>query len=184
MGVAQIRFRWSVWKTAEDCWLEDLYVRESARRAGSGTRWSRRRRRAQSSWLPQDRAGRERGQRGRPGPLIHGIVGSEADKERAEATVRKVDGVKSVNNLLQVVPGDQKEQVRFDDSVTKDRIEAEIKADKTLHDVKVASVNNGVVLLKGKVHSLSTKLRAVETAYKVPGVERVGTQIEVEVPED
>jgi GNAT superfamily N-acetyltransferase len=35
-GVAQIRFRWSVWKTAPDCWLEDLYVRETARRAGLG----------------------------------------------------------------------------------------------------------------------------------------------------
>jgi hyperosmotically inducible periplasmic protein len=115
--------------------------------------------------------------------VIHGIVGSEADKEKAEATVRKVDGVKSVNNLLQVVPGDQKE-VKFEDSVTKDRVEAELKANKTLHDVKVASVNNGVVLLKGKVHSLSTKLRAVETAYKVPGVERVATEIEVEVPEE
>jgi hyperosmotically inducible periplasmic protein len=116
--------------------------------------------------------------------VIHGIVGSEADKEKAGATVRKVDGVKSVSNLLQVVPGDQKEQVKFEDSVTKDRIEAELKADKTLHDVKVASVNNGVVLLKGKVHSLSTKLRAVETAYTVPGVERVATAIEVEVPEE
>jgi GNAT superfamily N-acetyltransferase len=35
-GVAQIRFRWSVWKGAEDCWLEDLYVRERARRGGLG----------------------------------------------------------------------------------------------------------------------------------------------------
>jgi GNAT superfamily N-acetyltransferase len=35
-GVAQVRFRWSVWKTAEDCWLEDLYVRERARRGGIG----------------------------------------------------------------------------------------------------------------------------------------------------
>jgi len=35
-GVAQVRFRWSVWKTAEDCWLEDLYVREAARRSGLG----------------------------------------------------------------------------------------------------------------------------------------------------
>ena len=35
-GVCQLRFRWSVWKTAEDCWLEDLYVRESARRGGLG----------------------------------------------------------------------------------------------------------------------------------------------------
>ena len=35
-GVAQVRYRWSVWKTAPDCWLEDLYVREGARRAGLG----------------------------------------------------------------------------------------------------------------------------------------------------
>jgi GNAT superfamily N-acetyltransferase len=35
-GVCQIRFRWSVWKTAEDCWFEDLFVRESARRGGLG----------------------------------------------------------------------------------------------------------------------------------------------------
>ena len=35
-GVCQVRFRWSVWKSAEDCWLEDLYVQESARRSGLG----------------------------------------------------------------------------------------------------------------------------------------------------
>ena len=35
-GVCQVRFRWSVWKSAEDCWLEDLYVREEARRTGLG----------------------------------------------------------------------------------------------------------------------------------------------------
>jgi GNAT superfamily N-acetyltransferase len=35
-GVCQVRFRWSVWKSAEDCWLEDLYVREDARRSGLG----------------------------------------------------------------------------------------------------------------------------------------------------
>jgi len=35
-GVCQIRFRWSVWASAEDCWLEDLFVREAARRGGLG----------------------------------------------------------------------------------------------------------------------------------------------------
>ena len=35
-GVCQVRFRWSVWKTALDAWLEDLYVREAARRGGLG----------------------------------------------------------------------------------------------------------------------------------------------------
>jgi GNAT superfamily N-acetyltransferase len=35
-GVCQLRFRWSVWKSAEDCWLEDLFVRQDARRSGLG----------------------------------------------------------------------------------------------------------------------------------------------------
>lgn len=36
VGVAQVRYRWSVWWDAEDCWLEDLYVDASARGSGVG----------------------------------------------------------------------------------------------------------------------------------------------------
>lgn len=35
-GVAQLRFRFSVWMAAPDCWLEDLFVAESARASGLG----------------------------------------------------------------------------------------------------------------------------------------------------
>ena len=35
-GVAQVRFRYGIWWAAEDCLLEDLFVRESARGAGLG----------------------------------------------------------------------------------------------------------------------------------------------------
>jgi GNAT superfamily N-acetyltransferase len=35
-GVAQLRFRWGIWWAAEDCWLEDLYVSQSARGSGLG----------------------------------------------------------------------------------------------------------------------------------------------------
>jgi GNAT superfamily N-acetyltransferase len=35
-GVAQLRFRFSVWEAAPDCWLEDVFVREDARRRGVG----------------------------------------------------------------------------------------------------------------------------------------------------
>ena len=35
-GVCQLRYRWSVWTDAEDCWLEDLFVRDEARGAGLG----------------------------------------------------------------------------------------------------------------------------------------------------
>ena len=35
-AVCQLRFRWSVWTSSHDAWLEDLFVRESARGAGLG----------------------------------------------------------------------------------------------------------------------------------------------------
>jgi ribosomal protein S18 acetylase RimI-like enzyme len=35
-GVCQLRYRHSLWTASEDCWLEDLYVAERARRAGLG----------------------------------------------------------------------------------------------------------------------------------------------------
>ncbi len=36
VGVCQLRYRYSVWTSADDCWLEDLFVREDARGAGIG----------------------------------------------------------------------------------------------------------------------------------------------------
>jgi GNAT superfamily N-acetyltransferase len=35
-GICQLRFRHCVWTAAEDCWLEDLFVRRQARRGGIG----------------------------------------------------------------------------------------------------------------------------------------------------
>jgi GNAT superfamily N-acetyltransferase len=35
-GVAQLRYRYGIWWAAEDCWLEDLFVRDEDRRKGLG----------------------------------------------------------------------------------------------------------------------------------------------------
>jgi GNAT superfamily N-acetyltransferase len=35
-GVCQLRYRHSLWTASADCWLEDLFVAEPARRAGLG----------------------------------------------------------------------------------------------------------------------------------------------------
>lgn len=109
---------------------------------------------------------------------IHGKVGTTADRTRAEQTVRKVDGVKKVKNLLQVVPVRMKEIVAVNDSDVKDRVEASLKADTKMADVKVTSVNNGVVLLSGKAANISQTLRAIENAYSVNGVHRVSSDIQ------
>jgi hyperosmotically inducible protein len=109
---------------------------------------------------------------------LHGKVKSEGEKERAAVAVRKVDGVKKVQNLLQVVPDAFKDAMNVADSSIKEGVEASLKTATTLKDVKVASVNKGVVLLSGKTDGLGQKLSAIEAAYKVPGVRRVASEIQ------
>jgi GNAT superfamily N-acetyltransferase len=36
VGICQLRYRLCVWTGADDCWLEDLFVRDEARGAGLG----------------------------------------------------------------------------------------------------------------------------------------------------
>ena len=109
---------------------------------------------------------------------LHGKVKTQAEKEKATLAVRSVDGVKGVNNLLQVVPDAFKAAVKANDATIKDDVETALKSDKGVEGVKVASVNNGVVLLSGKTGTLSEKLRAIELAWNVGGVSRVASEIE------
>jgi hyperosmotically inducible protein len=108
---------------------------------------------------------------------IHGKVATSADRTKAEQTVRGVTGVKTVKNLLQVVPANMKDLVATSDSDVKDRVEASFKTDNRIEAVKVASVNKGVVLLSGKTDNV-TELRAIENAYSVNGVRRVASEIQ------
>src|SRR5262245_56538867 len=113
---------------------------------------------------------------------IHGKVATEAEKTKAESVVRKLDGVKSVRNLLQVVPKSEEKAVKATDSQIKDRVEGAFKSDPSLKDegIKVASVNQGVVLLSGKATTLDRKLHAIEAAASVGGVKRVASEIRTE----
>ena len=69
------------------------------------------------------------------------------------------------------------EAVATTDSDIKGRVEASLKTDTKMDDIKVSSVNNGVVLLSGKAANLNETLRAIENAYSVNGVQRVATEI-------
>lgn len=109
--------------------------------------------------------------------ILHGKVETDAEKAKAEDLVGKIDGVKSVKNLLQVVPKSQKEMVQQSDEQIEEKVQAAFKSN-GVKDVKVQSVDKGVVLLSGKSDSLGSALMAIETAGKVPGVRRVASQIE------
>jgi osmotically-inducible protein OsmY len=109
---------------------------------------------------------------------LHGKVPTAAEKAKAESAVRGIDGVKEVKNLLQVVPEERKDTVNATDDTIKKGVENVLKGDKALDDVKVASVNQGVVLLSGKTATIDSTLRAVEKVSNIPGVRRVSSEIE------
>jgi osmotically-inducible protein OsmY len=109
---------------------------------------------------------------------LHGKVKTQAEKDKAAVAVGKVEGVKSVRNLLQVVPDAFKDTVKANDEAIKDGVESAFEADTRVKGIKVASVNNGVVLLSGKTPTLAEKLRAIEIAWGVGGVTRVASEIE------
>jgi len=109
---------------------------------------------------------------------LHGTVDSEAVKDKAEATARAVGGVTDVRNLLQVVKESRQESVKAADKDVNEAVEKALKADKSLDGIKVKSVENGLVFLDGGTASLASALRAIETAYGVPGVRQVASGIE------
>jgi len=112
---------------------------------------------------------------------LHGKVGTDGEKATAEATARRVEGVKDVKNLLQVVPAAKRDTVDHSDDQIKEGIEQAFKANRRINGngIKVASVNQGVVLLSGKTESLAAHLEAVEVANTVRGVRRVATEVQV-----
>jgi osmotically-inducible protein OsmY len=113
---------------------------------------------------------------------IHGKVATDADRTNAEQTVLKVDGVKTVHNRLQIAPANKKDMVAaVADSDVKERVEASLKTDTKMKDVKVTSVNDGVVLLSGNADTLNENLRAIQNAYSVQGVHRVASDIQTTI---
>lgn len=110
---------------------------------------------------------------------LHGSVGSEAEKAKAEQVARGIEGVREVRNLLQVVPASAKDRAEISDDQLKQRVEAALEADRVLDDsdIKVVSVNSGVVLLGGSADTLTDAYQAVDDAARVDGVVRVASEI-------
>ena len=110
---------------------------------------------------------------------LHGKVGSAEEKAAAESIVKKIDGVREVRNLLQVVTPKHKKAVQVSDDALRQRVEKTLRADSSLRgsEISVKSVNNGVVLLAGTAKTLSAHLRAVEDVASVTGVQRVASEI-------
>ena len=106
---------------------------------------------------------------------LHGHVPTTMQRDRAADVAKSVKGVKSVNNLLQVVTAAQEDRVEANDASLKAAVERALKSNPSLEksDIHVASVNKGVVLLAGNASDIFEQLHAVESAYTVKGVHHV-----------
>ena len=106
---------------------------------------------------------------------LHGHVPTAMQRERAADVAKSIKGVKSVNNLLQVLTVAQEKKIEADDASIKAAVGRALKSNHALEksDIHVASVNKGVVLLAGNAFDIFEQLHAIESAYTVKGVHHV-----------
>jgi len=108
---------------------------------------------------------------------LHGVATSGEEKAKAESIARGTGDTRPVRNLIQVIPDGEREAVaRNDDEIRRD-LEAALHTDRDLGGVNVESVNQGVVVLEGRVGTLAAHLRAVEVAEGVSGVRHVASEL-------
>lgn len=118
--------------------------------------------------------------------ILTGQVATEVDKALAGELVESLEGVKSVDNQLTVMPAnrskgeDKQNRSRLTDAkiatVVKTRLLLESEVSGTA--IKV-DVNNGVVTLQGEVDSASERDLAEALAKKSNDVTRVDNQLRV-----
>jgi osmotically-inducible protein OsmY len=111
---------------------------------------------------------------------LHGTVASAEARAEAERVAQGVSGVREVENLLRVEARAAQAAATVPDETLQERVEAALAADAALKEsrIEVRSVDDGVVVLAGKAHSLSDARRAIENAAGVEGVRRVKNEIE------
>jgi osmotically-inducible protein OsmY len=100
---------------------------------------------------------------------LFGMVPSKEAKEAAEADVRKVSGVTSVKNELQVVASAEQPAVKAQDEDVQRDVEKSLQDRVALKDVDI-EVKNCVARLTGTVPSGTQRLEAAVVARSTTGV--------------
>jgi hyperosmotically inducible protein len=110
---------------------------------------------------------------------LFGIVPTALAKEAANADARKVEGMVSVNNQLQIVAAASKADVDVKDDVILGDLKAAFKNDEAFKHVSV-KVKNGVARLTGHVTSSGQRLNAAILARGSRGVRSVDDDLHVQ----
>jgi len=109
---------------------------------------------------------------------LRGKVSSAEERTAAEEIARRITGVASVSNALQIVPNDQRKSVDAKDDGIETAVRERLEKDAQLKDagIKVRS-DNSVVTLRGKVSDPKAKIRASDVVRGVPGVRSVRNEL-------
>jgi hyperosmotically inducible periplasmic protein len=112
--------------------------------------------------------------------MLRGKVDSDAAKQAAEDITKKLDGVKSVKNDLEVVVPSKREAVEEKDEAITARVKEHFAKDAHLKRADIAvQTNAGVVSLTGEVPDILTSANASWTAWLVSGVKSVKNDLTV-----
>jgi len=102
---------------------------------------------------------------------LFGVVDSQESKTAVATEARKVEGVKSVANELQVVAPSRQGGVADKDAVIDDAVSKRIGANTQLADAKIdVEVKNGIARLSGSVKSQGDRLTALTVTRSTKGV--------------
>lgn len=109
---------------------------------------------------------------------LRGKVGSASEQSAAQVIARRIHGVKSVSNVLQVVPDRQRKTVDANDARLGSAVQARIMSDNALRTADIhVRADNAVVTLIGYVPDGHGLARAGELARGVRGVKAVRNEL-------
>jgi hyperosmotically inducible protein len=109
---------------------------------------------------------------------LRGKVDSAEAKAAATEIAKNIEGVKSVQNDLQVVAPASRKAVTASDAQIEKQVETTLSRDTQLKSVDVR-IDAGVVTLTGEVPSITASARASEMARGVSGVRAVKNELTV-----
>lgn len=114
---------------------------------------------------------------------LFGIVGSEDARTRAGAEVSKIEGVKAVQNQLQVVPDVAAGTVAAKDEEVMAAVSKRLEGSEALSDADIdVDVKNGVVRLTGTVPTQRDRITALTIARNTGGVYTVIDDLTLSYP--
>jgi osmotically-inducible protein OsmY len=105
--------------------------------------------------------------------VLEGEVQWNYQRERVEAAVRRVRGLKGITNLLEVKP-------RLKPQDLERQIEEALKRSAAIDTSRITvEINGDVVTLKGTLRTWSERQEAERVAWAAPGVRKVESQIAI-----